>query len=308
MQPTENLSIDLPVGEDCPTCKSWHRSDEPHWYLDCRTCGGAFIFGGSAEPECGACASAPELHDDDPEESESDEEVAEAESYGERLLENYQAAMEARDVAGLLDGDPGDSDSEVGFSPANTLRDMVLYTDRYGWVQGDYYDRTAVVLFPPACIVAGLGMVCYGERVDAPALHFEHPGFGEFEAAMAWLERYLVDRFPDGDDNGNPMTAYGFNDARGRTYEEVRAVVLAAADLWERIYQGPVPGPECCGMPMPEAKTSPEWSEATIFDRSVVERVFQCPTCRRWEYVEVTDKLERDCLIALALSVPGGAE
>ncbi|GIJ52475.1 hypothetical protein Val02_93610 [Virgisporangium aliadipatigenens] len=268
MQPTQHTSIDLPVGEDCPTCRSWHLPDEPCWFTNCQSCGGAFVFGGSADPECGTCASAPELHDD------AEESV-----------------------------------SEVGFTPANTLRDMVLYTDRYGWNQGDYYDRTAAVLFPPACIVAGLGMVCYGERFDAPALQFEHPGFGEFEAAMAWLERYLVDRFPDGDDNGNPMTAYGFNDARGRTYDQVRAVVLAAADLWERIYLGPVPGPECCGTSMAECPSSPSVALVPGPDADVyVSRVFQCVHCGRWANVEVVDSLEREYFIADAFGLTDGAD
>jgi hypothetical protein len=117
---------------------------------------------------------------------------------------------------------------------ATTLRAAATYLDRHGWCQGSYYEQIARGLMPAACLVGAIGMVCYGGQVDAPAQHFEDPGWGDFEAAVAYLDRYLDQHLadPDGAD------VYSFNDARGRTAEQVTAALRSAADEWDRTQGG----------------------------------------------------------------------
>jgi hypothetical protein len=120
----------------------------------------------------------------------------------------------------------------VPVTVASTLRAAARYLSVHGWCQWCYYDQTAECFTPAACMVGAVGMVCYGGPVDAPAQHFDDPGFGDFEAAVAWLDRYLNERYgqPDG---SQPYTAYDFNDAKGRTATEVIVELLHAADSWD---------------------------------------------------------------------------
>ena len=108
-------------------------------------------------------------------------------------------------------------------TPARTLRDAASYLARYGWIQGFYYDPSATVFTPAACLVGALGMVCYGGPVDAPAQQFDDPGFDDFQAAYAFMSAYL-----DGDGG-----LYGFNDTRGRTADQVIQALKAAAEDWD---------------------------------------------------------------------------
>ena len=62
-------------------------------------------------------------------------------------------------------------------------------------------------------------MVCYGGPVDAPAQHFDDPGFLDFEEAVLHLDRYLL--VEDGSES------YEFNDAKGRRVDDVTARAAA---------------------------------------------------------------------------------
>jgi hypothetical protein len=104
---------------------------------------------------------------------------------------------------------------------AQVLRDAALYLERYGWIQGAYYDPTATVFTPAACLVGAIGMVCYGGPVDAPAQHFDDPGYLDFEEAVLHLDRYLL--VEDGSES------YEFNDAKGRTRNDITHVLRRAA-------------------------------------------------------------------------------
>ncbi|MBG0567916.1 hypothetical protein I4J89_41400 [Actinoplanes sp. NEAU-A11] len=104
---------------------------------------------------------------------------------------------------------------------AQVLRSAALYLERHGWIQGCYYDGTTGVFTPPACLVGAIGMVCYGGPVDAPAEHRTDPGYPDFEQAVLHLDRYLL--VEDGSES------YEFNDARGRTLEQVTHVLRDAA-------------------------------------------------------------------------------
>ncbi|OJF13301.1 DUF6197 family protein [Couchioplanes caeruleus] len=121
--------------------------------------------------------------------------------------------------------------ADTGEAPgtaAMVLRLAALYLQRHGWIQGAYYDLSATVFTPAADMVGAIGMVCYGGPVEAPAQHFDDPGFLDFEEAVLHLDRYLL--VMDG------SQAYEFNDAHGRTAGQVtdvlrRAAAIPAAEL-----------------------------------------------------------------------------
>ncbi|HEX8345158.1 MAG TPA: hypothetical protein VF657_10565 [Actinoplanes sp.] len=117
----------------------------------------------------------------------------------------------------LVETDPG----EAPGTAARVLRSAALYLERHGWIQGAYYDATAQTFTPAACMVGAIAMVCYGGPVDAPAQHFDDPGYLDFEEAVLHLDRYLLAE--DGSES------YEFNDARGRTLDDVTHVLRDAA-------------------------------------------------------------------------------
>jgi hypothetical protein len=119
------------------------------------------------------------------------------------------------------------AESTVLVTPATTLRDVALYLVRHGWIQGAYYDATSGRFASPVCTVGGIGMVCYGGPVDAPAENFDDPGFPDFEAAVLYLDVY-VSMLGEG-----RQTVYEFNDAKGRTVEQVLTVLHDAANEWD---------------------------------------------------------------------------
>jgi len=122
-------------------------------------------------------------------------------------------------------GDPIDVEPGDLVNPATTLRAAASYLDRHGWCQGGYYEQTGRGLMPAACLVGAIGMVCYGGQVDAPAQHFDDPGWGDFEAAVAHLDGYLT--------VWHDTDVYSFNDVKGRTAEQVIAALREAADEWD---------------------------------------------------------------------------
>jgi hypothetical protein len=111
--------------------------------------------------------------------------------------------------------------SEAPGTAASVLRSAALYLERYGWVQGAYYDQTATCFTPAACMVGAIAMVCYGGPVEAPAQHFDDPGYLDFEEAVLHLDRWLL--VNDG------AEAYEFNDATGRTVGDVIDALWQAA-------------------------------------------------------------------------------
>ncbi|GEM_PF-1606813 len=144
-------------------------------------------------------------------------------------------------------------------TPARALRAAALHLTRHGWVQGSYYDQTAAVFTPAACVVGAIGMVCYGGPVEAPAQHFDQPGWAEFEAAVTHLDRF-VSAWHGAD------SAYGFNDEPGRNAQEVLDVLAEAADVWELLHVScPVCGEPVYSRPptdwhMPESWPVPAYS------------------------------------------------
>jgi hypothetical protein len=113
-------------------------------------------------------------------------------------------------------------------TPAATLRAAAVYLGRYGWVQGIYYDLSATVFTPAACLVGAIGMVCYGGPVDAPAHQYDDPGFDDFEAALTYLYEFLG-RF-----GSDP---YRFNDSRHQWADNVIAMLNDAARTWDHTFK-----------------------------------------------------------------------
>jgi hypothetical protein len=111
--------------------------------------------------------------------------------------------------------------AEAPGNAAVVLRSAADYLTQHGWIQGAYYDATTGSFTPPSCLVGAIGMVCYGGPVDAPAQHFDDPGYLDFEEAVLHLDRFLL--VEDG------SVSYEFNDARGRTVEQVTDVLRQAA-------------------------------------------------------------------------------
>lgn len=109
---------------------------------------------------------------------------------------------------------------------AATLASAAAYLRRHGWIQGSYYDQSATVYTPAACVVGALAIVCYGGPVDTPTQLFDQPGFAEFEAAFTHLDAILVGVF--GQD------VFTWNDDRRRSYGQVLAVLdeIAATSRW----------------------------------------------------------------------------
>ena len=169
---------------------------------------------------------------------------------------------------------PTQNPTLTGRSIARTLRDTALYLTRHGWCQGAYYDATGGSFTPPACLVGALGIVCYGGPVDAPALNDADPGFADFDEAVTFLGRFLGVR--------HRSDVYSFNDAHGRTKDDVLRALELAAKLAEQ------PAPECCGVPLVEAANSP----SRDFVDEIV-RSYWCERCGFWTHVEVTDPDEK---------------
>jgi hypothetical protein len=136
------------------------------------------------------------------------------------FVTDWGLAALATTTTGTPDDEPADVNNAPG-TAGQVLRDAALYVERYGWIQGAYYDATSQVFTPAACMVGAIAMVCYGGPVDAPAQHFDDPGYLDFEEAVLHLDRYLLVE--------DSSESYEFNDARGRTVEHVVYVLRQAA-------------------------------------------------------------------------------
>jgi hypothetical protein len=182
-------------------------------------------------------------------------------------------AKQAADPAGYVVTESGlraldEASAEGAPGTAGTvLRSAALYLERHGWIQGSYYDTTATVFTPAACLVGAIGMVCYGGPVDAPAQHFDDPGFLDFEEAVLHLDRYLL--VEDGSES------YAFNDVSGRRVEDVLRVLRQAAatpadELIDAIRAIDAKNAEIAAL-VDLLKPAGVWGEASSEDR--------CPSC-----------------------------
>jgi hypothetical protein len=149
--------------------------------------------------------------------------LAETDGAGYDLTDAGRAALTKPDLTSVTASTcPVDLVTETDDeATTRVLCSAATYLERYGWIQGAYYDATSQTFTPAACMVGAIAMVCYGGPVDAPAQHFDDPGFLDFEAAVLHLDRYLLAE--DGSES------YEFNDAKDRRSEDITHVLRDAA-------------------------------------------------------------------------------
>ncbi|MFF5292600.1 DUF6197 family protein [Paractinoplanes globisporus] len=198
-------------------CDVPHDADEPCRYESCTGCGSTYTFGPSIDPLCGMCAEA--------------ERADVCRNCGDPMLGWYSwSEMLCPSCVAFVAAHPGETatgtvePAPAGAAPGNAawvLSSAARYLERHGWIQGAYYDGTTGVFTPPADMVGAIAMVCYGGPCEAPAQHFDDPGFLDFEEAVLHLDRYLLAE--DGSES------YEFNDAPGRRVEDVTRVLRDAA-------------------------------------------------------------------------------
>lgn len=130
----------------------------------------------------------------------------------------------------------------VQVTPADLLRMAALYLRRHGWHQGTYYATTDTPT-PPACAVGAIGIACTGQRIERFA-QLDPDALVDYLFAVRVFMDYLDTDTPvygtddagfvfDEDDDYLP---YSWNDAPGRTAEQVITALEAAADEWDRLH------------------------------------------------------------------------
>lgn len=122
--------------------------------------------------------------------------------------------------------------AEVEVTPADTLRGAALYLKRHGWTQVDYYRLIPGASLPAACMLGGIGMAVHGQPIDDP-MDPDLPAWHQFQAAYDALCDYLTLNDPAWADSGHD-TVGDWNDAPGRTVEQVITTLNNAADEWNR--------------------------------------------------------------------------
>jgi hypothetical protein len=122
----------------------------------------------------------------------------------------------------------------VDVTPADYLRAAALYLRRHGWTRGGYYQRDAGP-FPPACALGAIGMAVHGRTCDTPFFTGTVRARQRFERAYEVLDAYLADTVTEQPGYGDVGT---WNDAPGRTHDDVVMALQAAADAWEHQHSG----------------------------------------------------------------------
>ncbi len=132
---------------------------------------------------------------------------------------------------------------DVESTPADILRGAARYLRLHGWTQGSLYAdappvTAAPVIGPAACAQGAIGMAAFGRRIqDADENCAEWRDYQRASNALAdHLELAGATRW---NHDGDPISVGDWNDAAGRTAEEVIAALNAAAEEWERQHTPP---------------------------------------------------------------------
>jgi hypothetical protein len=133
--------------------------------------------------------------------------------------------------------------AEVDVTPAQVLRDAALYLQRHGWTQGALYDDHLAVI-PPACAVGAIRCAIFG----GPIVTATCDQMTQLDPIVGVLADHVHDTGNDtpadtgewGSVPGDSPNAIvtDWNDAHGRTANEVIASLRTAADDWDRIHGG----------------------------------------------------------------------
>ncbi|MGN9913601.1 DUF6197 family protein [Phytohabitans sp. LJ34] len=128
-------------------------------------------------------------------------------------------------------------------TPAEILRGAACYLQLHGWHQGSLYaDENPTNLTPAACAQGGMGMAAFGKRIPDTGHNVE---MRDFRRASAFFNDYLnlvgAKPAPTEDQEEWEGPSVGdWNDDPDRTFTQVHAALLAAADEWERTH-APLP-------------------------------------------------------------------
>ena len=99
-------------------------------------------------------------------------------------------------------------------SPSEILQGAYHALLRLGWTKGAYFEDKK------CCLVGALQLAAYGNRMG--------PADSDQELAKQWAYRYIEDVIDPGPD-GTDLEAW--NDAPGRTIQELRHVLITAYHL-----------------------------------------------------------------------------
>jgi hypothetical protein len=133
-------------------------------------------------------------------------------------------------------------DHGVTLTPADTLRHTAQYLNRYGWHQGDLFDRTGNLPFPPACLTAAIHMtVCGSADVDLRC-NADIYQWTEIHHAIRVLAGYLHteqgldDTLIWENASADEETVADWNDEPTTTLPDVTTALYAAADEWDLLH------------------------------------------------------------------------
>jgi hypothetical protein len=137
---------------------------------------------------------------------------------------------------------------DVEPTPADILRGAARYLQLHGWRQDGLYGDDEFTTdtpsrTPAACALGAIGMAAFGHRI--PNHYDESAEWAAYRQSSNILDDYLTltcakDTVPILDANYADGVSVGdWNDAPGRTAEQVIAALNAAADEWERQHTPP---------------------------------------------------------------------
>ena len=118
-------------------------------------------------------------------------------------------------------------------TPADTLRGAAHYIAVHGWTQGDYYDPYDNGPFPATCATGAISMAAHGRRTDdieALSLDYKSDYVRAVDHFADYLDRHTCDPHAPDDTTVLP---FDYNDAPGRTADQVITALRDAADEWD---------------------------------------------------------------------------
>jgi hypothetical protein len=134
--------------------------------------------------------------------------------------------------------------TEVTTTPADTLRRAAAYIRQHGWHQGDMYaltHRLSNDSTPPACAYGSIQMAVCGR----PLAFYDGDDSRQVTHPLRVLaghhdRTYYLTHIggPGSQDATSLDMVTEWNDAPGRTAEEVITTLVAAADEWDHTHRG----------------------------------------------------------------------
>ena len=134
-------------------------------------------------------------------------------------------------------------DTEPDITPANLLRGAALYLTLHGWTQHQFFDMLAATDGPflPACASGAIATAahgrCFANGIGTVDIHREDTNTIAAVRAMRVLAAYLDPEYTGNAYDTSAIDVIGdWNDADGRTLDEVTQALNDAADDWDRTH------------------------------------------------------------------------